>query len=72
MIVDGLMTMAEREVRRGSRKVAKSEKEPVKRREIGCPQPGSVDDEKVRLQEEILRDEGFRAQEQGEELLDIS
>ena len=60
MIVDGLM-MAECEVRRGSRRVAKSEKEPVKSREIGRPQPGSIDDGKVRLQEEIFGHEGLCA-----------
>ena len=30
-------------------------------REIGCPQPGSVDDEKLMLQEEIFGDERLRA-----------
>ena len=61
MIVDGLMMMAERAVRRGSRRVAKPEKETVKRREIGCPQPGSIDDERLLLQEEVFGDKGLCA-----------
>ena len=39
----------------------KTEKEPVKIREIGCPQPGSVDDEKLLLQEKIFGDESLCA-----------
>ncbi len=38
-----------------------TEKEPVKRREIGCPQPEPVDYEKLLLQDEIFGDEGLCA-----------
>ena len=38
-----------------------TEKEPVKRREIGRPKPGPVDDEKLLLQEEIFGDESLCA-----------
>ena len=36
-----------------------TEKEPVKRREIGCPKPGPVDDEKLLIQEEISETRAF-------------
>jgi hypothetical protein len=38
-----------------------TEKEPVKRREIGRPKPGPVDDEKSLLQEEIFGHESLCA-----------
>ncbi len=38
-----------------------SQKEPVKRREIGRPKPGPVDDEKLLLQEEIFGHESLCA-----------
>ena len=38
-----------------------TEKEPVKRREIGCPQPEPVDYEKLLLQEEISGHESLCA-----------